>query len=156
SYGVSFLLPTFVGVSHGSLNIDFDSAGVPGALDPTTLVPQSVPFTVRVYAPATAHVAGSVNYVVHVGDSGTKSLSVANPSQVTESFNGQPGLVTRDPASTDVLIGGFGSVTGGFTGSGTLSGVQAGSSGLLSLSFDTSHAGTITGTANLALFSHDA
>lgn len=81
--------------------------------------------------------------IVHVGDTvGPQALSVMNAAA---------------GALNDVLTGGFASVTGPFTGSGTLTGVAAGSSdsSTLQVGMNSSSAGTFSGTATLGLLSHD-
>ena len=124
--------------------IDFDltstGAGTSGLAD-TALPSQSVTLTSDIYAPAViAPLPTSLSTIVHVGDVDAEILlPVAN-------------IATGD--LTDTLTGGFANITGGFTGSGSLS-VAAGSSGNLAVGIDTSSAGTLNGTATLSLSSHD-
>jgi von Willebrand factor type D domain len=95
-----------------------------------------------VYRMASASVA-PVTKIVHVGDSGTVILDIANTA-------------TADGFS-ESLIASLGSVTGGFTGlaTGPTGDIVAGGSNTsaIRLGFDTSQAGTISGTATLALLS---
>ena len=76
--------------------------------------------------------------VVHVGDKNlTETLTIKN-------------VVTG--ALTDVLTGGFGTVSGPFNGFGTLgAGLAAGSSANLTVGLDTASAGIFTGSAASAL-----
>jgi autotransporter-associated beta strand protein len=110
--------------------------------DGTALPDQTLTVTGTVYAPAVATYAGTIDFgAVHVGDSLNQTLTVAN---------------TAAGALTDTLNGGFGAVSGPFTGSGSLSAVAAGGSSSLTIGLDTSSAGSFTGSAGLALTSHDA
>ena len=127
----------------GTQQVAFASTGV-GTDNATdlALAPGNVTVAGHVYQAATASV--SPNPVafgtVHVGDAGlSRSVSVGN---------------TASGALVDTLTGGFGSVSGPFTGSGALT-VAAGSSGSLSVGLNTATAGVFNGSANLALTSHD-
>ena len=133
------------GTFSGSQAVTFAStgAGTTGAAD-AALTSGSVAVSGKVYAAAVASVSPNpVNFgTVHVGDTATKTVAVGN---------------TATGALTDVLTGGFGTVSAGFTGSGTLgSGVAAGSTGSLSVALDTSSSGSKSGSAGLLLASHDA
>ena len=127
----------------GTQQVAFASTGV-GTDNATdlALAPGNVTVAGHVYQAATASV--SPNPVafgtVHVGDAGlSRSVAVGN---------------TASGALVDTLTGGFGSVSGPFTGSGALT-VAAGSSGSLSVGLNTATAGVFNGSANLALTSHD-
>ena len=110
-------------------------------LSDTALATLPATVTAAIYAPAVASLPGAVDVSAHVGDTVAEALTVAN---------------TATGGLTDVLDGGFASVSPGvFTGSGSLSAIAAGSSGALQLGVDTSQAGEFTGTATLALTSHD-
>jgi hypothetical protein len=92
--------------------------------------------------PASSPLAVSFG-IVHVGDAVSgQALTVMNAAS---------------GALNDVLTGGFASVSGPFTGTGTLAGLAAGStdSTTLQLGMDTTGAGTFTGKATLGLLSHD-
>jgi hypothetical protein len=100
----------------------------------------------NVYQTAAASVTPNpVNFgIVHVGDTvAAKSLAIGN---------------TASGALTDVLRGGFGTVTGPFSGTGTLgNGVAGGgNSTALQIGLNTQAAGIYSGSAALALVSHDA
>jgi len=131
--------------TNKTTTLSFISTGAKtSGLADTVLTPQTLTLSGKVYAKAVAKLATNVVDfgVVHVGDTVAKTLGVSNAAT---------------GALKDTLVGGFGTVTGAFTGSGTLgSGVVAGSSGSLTLGIDTGTAGSFTGTANLALSSHDA
>ena len=96
-----------------------------------------------VYAPAVATVGSTLNFgVVHVGDTVSTGLTITNAAT---------------GALTDVLTGGFGTVSGAFTGTGSLgAGLASGASGSLTLSMNTAASGVVTGSAALTLASHDA
>ena len=126
-----------------TLSLDSSGAGTSGLPD-TGLPSQTVMLNGKVYAPAVPQVPTSLDFgIVHVGASDTQSLSVANAAT---------------GALTDVLVGNGGVVTGaGFSTSGNLgAGVTAGASGSLTFSLATSSAGVFTGSAPVALASHDA
>ena len=102
----------------------------------------------KVYTPAVANVltASPINFgIVHVNDpTQTRSVAVQNGAIAT--------------ALNDVLIGSIGAGGAPFSGSGNLGGglgPQAQSSALQT-NLSTMTAGIFTGTANLALASHDA
>jgi hypothetical protein len=107
----------------------------------------NVLLTGKVFQTAVATVTPTVNFgIVHVGDTvAAQAIDVAN---------------TASAALTDVITGGFASPAAAspFRTSGTLgSGVAAGSSSnALQVALDTSKSGNFSGTANLALNSHDA
>ena len=98
----------------------------------------------KVYAAAVAQVGTSLNFgVVHVGATTNKALSVKN---------------TASGALTDVVIGNAATVTGtGFSSTGSLGiGVAAGGTGKLILTLSSATSGVVSGSATLALASHDA
>ncbi len=134
------------GSFSGTQTVNFAStgAGTTGAAD-QALTAGTVSVSGKVYAAATAAVTPNpVNFgTVHVGDTATRALTVGN---------------TATGALTDTLTGGFGTVSSKFTGSGTLgSGVAAGgTSNALTVGLDTSTSGSFSGSAALALNSHDA
>jgi hypothetical protein len=122
--------------------LDFTSVGATGLAN-TTLASAPLTLTAKVYTAAIAQLSSSsVNFgVVHAGD----TISVADT--VTNAANG---------ALTDVLTGNVGTVTGGFTGSGTLgAGLAAGASKTLSFGLNTGTAGVFSGSAALVFASHD-
>jgi hypothetical protein len=127
-----------------SLKLTSTGAGTSGLAD-TALGSQSLILEGKVYATAVAHLsATTINFgTVHVGDVvAVKKLGISNTA--TGSF-------------TDILVGGFGTVTGPFTASGSLGdGLAAGSSGMLTVGFKAATSGTFTGAAKLALSSHDS
>jgi hypothetical protein len=110
---------------------------------PDTVLPgQTMTATGTFYAPAIAQYATTISFgAVHVGDTVSVALPVAN---------------TATGALTDVLDGRFASVTGAFSGSGTLAGVAAGSTGTVTIGLNTGTAGVQTGAATLTLDSHDS
>ncbi|MGH7102870.1 MAG: beta strand repeat-containing protein, partial [Acetobacteraceae bacterium] len=131
----------------GTATVAFESdgTGIDGGT-PVSVGSQAVTVQGNVYTPAVPVVnTSSVNFgIVHVGQSVTpQAISVGNGAAVT--------------ALNDTLVGGFGTVSGPFSGSGTLAGVAAGQTDTSSLQvgLNTSAAGTFTGTANLDLASHD-
>ena len=126
--------------SSAAFTLTSTGAGTSGLAD-TSLSGQSVTLSGKVYAAAVAQIATSVNFgYVHVGDTASFALAVGN---------GASG------ALTDVLNGSFGTVSGKFSGSGSVSSIAAGSSGTLNLSMVTTAAGVFNGTAALNLASHD-
>ena len=133
------------GTFSGSQAINFIStgAGTDGATD-LALASGAVSLSGKVYQAATASVSPNpISFgTVHVGFTATQILTVGN---------------TASGVLVDSLTGGFGMVSTGFTGSGTLgSGVAAGgTSTALSVSLNTATAGAYSGTAGLALLSHD-
>ena len=135
------------GAFFGSAGLTFTStgAGNTGAAD-LALPGGSVTLTGKVYQTAVASVTPNpVSFgIVHVGDIvATKSVNVAN---------------TAAGALVDVITGGFGTVASPFSGTGTLgAGVASGgNSNALQVGLSTVAAGVFSGTANLALASHDA
>jgi autotransporter passenger strand-loop-strand repeat protein len=113
-------------------------------LPDTVLTAQPVTLNGEVYAPAVAQLGStSLNFgVVHVGDTVSAAVTIANAAS---------------GALTDVLTGGFGTVSSPFSGSGNLStGVVAGASGTLTIDMATTAAGLATGSATLSLATHDA
>jgi hypothetical protein len=91
------------------------------------------------YAPAVAHLSTTaLNFgVVHVGQSVSQAVTITN---------------TATGALTDSLIGGFGTVTGAFIGSGTLN-ATVGAAGTLTVGLNTTAFGVEAGSATLALSS---
>jgi hypothetical protein len=129
----------------GTQTVNFTSNGMIDGAAAASVGTGTVNLTGNVYTTAVANVAPTtVSFgIVHVGDAvGTQALTVTNAAA---------------GALNDVLTGGFASVTGPFTGSGSLSGLAAGStdSSTLQLGMNTSTAGTYSGTATLGLLSHD-
>jgi hypothetical protein len=146
SIGLSLTAATAGNFSGRTLSLRLTStgAGTSGLAD-TALASQTLILEGKVYATAVAHLSATIiNFgTVHVGDVvAVKKLGVSN---------------TATGILTDVLVGGFGTVTGPFTASGNLgAGVAAGSSGTLTVGFNAANSGAFTGTANLALSSHDS
>ncbi len=132
---------TFTGTQAVALTST--GAGTTGAAD-LALAGTNVALTGKVYQTAAASVTPSVSFgTVHVGDTvAARAVTVGN---------------TASGALVDSLTGGFGTVSGPFSGSGTLAGVAAGgTSTALSVTLGTATAGIYSGSANLALSSHDA
>ena len=94
--------------------------------------------TGTVFAEAAPVVSVTQPVIVHVGDTGTLAVHVANNAP-TDGF-GEKSIATIT-----------GTPTGGFTsGSSTLTGeIAAGTSGSLTLDFSTSHNGIISGTVDV-------
>ena len=124
-----------------SVALTSTGAGSSGLAD-TALPSQTLTLNGKVYAAATAALStSSVDFgIVHVGDVAATTLAVSN---------------TATGALTDMLVGGFGSISLPFTGTGTIGAVAAGATGTLSLGLSTTAAGQFAGAANLALSSHD-
>ena len=138
---------TTAGTFTGTQTTAFTStgAGTTGAAD-LAVGSGSTSLVGKVYATAVASVTPNpIGFgTVHVGDVvAARSLTVGN---------------TATGALSDTLNGGFGAVSGPFSGSGALgTGVAAGStSTAMSIGLNTSTAGVYTGTAGLSLSSHDA
>ena len=133
---------TFAG--NQTVQLASTGAGTTGAAD-LALASQTVALTGKVYQAAIASVTPSpVDFgIVHVGDAGvTRALTIGNSAA---------------GALNDVLQGGFGAVSGPFSGAGTLgAGVAAGSSAALQVALSTATAGVFNGTAALNLASHDS
>jgi hypothetical protein len=135
------------GITTGAATVSYAStgAGTDNAATDVSLGTGSVSLTSKVYQTAVASVSNAVNFgTVHVGDLVTKAVNVAN---------------TASGALVDVVTGTISSVTGAFTnGGGNLgAGVAAGAnSNALSVGLNTTAAGVYSGTANLALSSHDS
>jgi hypothetical protein len=133
--------------SNRQVSLSLTSTGAKtSGLGNTALASRTLTFSGKVYAQAVAKLdAMTIDFgTVHVGAVvAGKKLGIFN-------------IATG--ALSDVLIGGFSSVTGGFTGSGNLgaAGVASGASGTLTFQMNTATAGAFTGTASLALGSHDA
>ena len=133
------------GTFTGTQTVNFTSNGIIDNASAVSVGTGTVHLTGNVYTTAVANVTPTgVNFgIVHVGDTvGTQALTVTNAAA---------------GALNDVLTGGFASVTGPFTGGGSLAGLAAGSmdSSTLQLGMNTSTAGTYSGTATLGLLSHD-
>ncbi len=130
----------------GTQTVSFTSDGVIDHATAASVGTGTVNLTGNVYTTAVANVTPpTVSFgIVHVGDTvGTQALTVSNAAA---------------GALNDVLTGGFASVTGPFTGTGTLTGLAAGApadSSTLRLGLNTATAGTFSGTATLGLLSHD-
>jgi len=126
-----------------SLPITLTSLGEAFGLPDTPLGAQTVTLNGRIYAPAVAQLGtSSLSFgIVHVHDIVSRQLTVTN---------------VATGALTDVLTGGFGSVSAPFQGSGSLAGVAAAATGALTVSLNTGSAGAFSGTATLALQSYDA
>ena len=124
--------------------IDVWSEGAAGSgFGETKLANQQVALTGKVYAPAKAQpaVSGIGFGIVHVGDVVSQSVQISNAAS---------------GALTDLLTGGWGTVTGAFSGSGTLgTGITAGAAGSLTVTLNTAASGTFSGTGALSLASHD-
>ena len=125
--------------SGGTATLTLASTGIgTSGLADTSLASQTITLNGKVYAPAVAQLGTkTVNFgVVHVGDVVNIPVAVTNTAAGT---------------LTDVLVGGFGTVTAPFTGSGSLAGLVAGTSGTLNVGLNTASAGTFSGSAQLAL-----
>jgi hypothetical protein len=139
------------GAKSGTATVQFqsDGTGIDGGA-PINNGSQTVTVNGKVYTPATANVvtASPIDFgILHVGDSGpstAKSVTVQNAALTT--------------ALNDVLVGSIGAGGAPFSGSGNLGaglGPQA-SSSALQVNLNTATAGQFSGTANIALASHDA
>ena len=138
------------GAYTGTAGVDFTSTGAGTDNAPDVSVGSgNVALSGKVYTPAVANVATTspVDFgIVHIGDFAghdSQGVSVQNGAVAT--------------ALNDVLTGSISAGGAPFSGSGTLGaglGPQA-SSSALQLNLDTNTAGIFTGTANLALASHD-
>lgn len=144
--GVS-LATSVSGTFSGTATTDFVSSGAgPTGASDMAVGTGITTLTGRVYQTAAASYAAGIDFgIVHKGDQGVaKTLTVTN---------------TATSALVDVLRGGFGTVSGPFSGTGTLGAGVAGNggTGLLTLSLNTATAGVFTGgKASLALDSFDA
>ena len=141
------LAPDQVGTISTAATVALTSTGQGTSGLPDTALPgQTVTVTETVYAAATAAVSnGTLDFgIVHVGDTVTpQTVSVANTATgtVTDLLEGTPGTLPQ------------GFVT---TGGNRLINIQAGQSGTLGLDLNTGTAGVFTGSATLALASHDS
>jgi autotransporter-associated beta strand protein len=142
SIGLSLSTAT-AGTITASLPVGFTSTGAgTSGLANTALPGRTVQVSADVWAPAVAEFATSVDLGWgHVGDTLTGALSVTN---------GASG------ALTDSLSASWNSVTAGFIGSSAIAGLGAGSSSDLGLAITGTTSGMATGSASLALASHDA
>jgi hypothetical protein len=150
SAGLSITLDnSSAGAKTGTATVQFqsDGTGIDGGA-PVNNGSQVVTVNGKVYTPAVANVVtpSPIDFgIVHFGDpTQTKSVTVENAATAT--------------ALNDVLIGSIGASGAPFSGSGNLGaglGPQA-SSSALHVDLATGTAGQFTGTANLALASHDA
>ena len=127
-----------------ALSLTSTGAGTSGLAD-TVLAPVTITLSGKVYKAATVKLGATTLAfgVVHVGDVvSAKSLAVTN---------------TAVGALTDTLVGGFGAVSGPFSGTGSLgAGLASGAIGSLGVTLNTAASGVFSGTAALALASHDA
>jgi T5SS/PEP-CTERM-associated repeat protein/autotransporter passenger strand-loop-strand repeat protein len=127
-----------------TITVGLTSTGTAASVLPdTVLTAQPVTLSGKVYAPAVARLgSASLNFgVVHVGDTVSATVAVSN---------------VASGALTDVLTGGFDTVTGRFSGLGNLgAGVAAGAGGTLTIDMATTAAGVASGSASLSLASHD-
>ena len=140
----------FTGASAGSatLSLVSDASNV-GGCAPTcqlTLASQQVSVSGKVYTPAVAQVNTTlVDFgIVHKNDVvAGKGVSVTNAAAVT--------------ALNDTMVGSFGGASGPFTAAGTLAGLAAQGTNTTSFvaGLNTSAAGVFTGSASVALKSHD-
>ncbi len=137
------------GVKSGNAEIDFGSDGTPFGGVVTDLGTTNVAVSGNVYTPAVASVltTSPIDFgIVHVGDpTQTKSATVENGATAT--------------ALNDTLIGTISAGGPPFSGSGAIAapGLAPGaSSSALQVNLATNTAGIFTGTANLALASHDS
>jgi hypothetical protein len=137
------------GTKSGAVTVQFqsDGTGIDGGA-PINNGSQVVTVNGKVYTPVVANVVTSspIDFgIVHVGDpTQTKSVTVQNAATAT--------------VLNDVLVGSISASGAPFSGSGNLGtglGAQA-SSSALQVDLGTGTAGQFTGTANLALASHDA
>ncbi len=137
---------TTSGVKSGTVELGFvsDGTGTSG-LTALGIEGESVDVQGSVYALASADVApATIDFgIVHVGDT------------VLEQFVSVENTATGD--LVDVITGGFSSVDGPFTGSGSLGGIASGVTDATSLSvgLDTGAAGDYSGQAKIALDSHN-
>jgi hypothetical protein len=123
------------------ISLTSTGAGTSGLAD-TALHGQTLSETAAIYAPAVASLPATLYFgVAHVGDLDVQALTLRNIAS--------GGL-------TDTLGAQFATVTGPFSGTSSVSGIAAGSSGSLRLALDTSTAGVMSGTANMALTSSDS
>jgi VCBS repeat-containing protein len=115
----------------------FSGSGLTDTARPDAIVTVSA----KVFAQAVASLAtNSINFgIVHVGDATGQMLGVSNAAT---------------GALSDTLVGGFSSVSPGFVGAGSIN-VAGGGSGSLLLQLNTSKAGSFSGSATVALASHD-
>ena len=139
------------GSYSGSVGVNYTSTGAGTDNAPDMSVGSgSVTLSGNVYTPAVADVltTSPVNFgIVHVGDGGgslTQGVTVQNGAAAT--------------ALNDVLVGSISAGGAPFSGSGTLgAGLAAGaSSSALQVALGTGTAGIFSGTADLALASHDS
>jgi hypothetical protein len=137
------------GVKSGNAVIDFKSDGTSFGGVITDLGPTNVAVSGKVYTPAVANVltTSPINFgIVHVDDpSQTKSVTVQNGATAT--------------ALNDGLVGSISAGGAPFSGSGSIAApglAPQASSSALQVNLATATAGIFTGTANLALASHDA
>lgn len=129
--------------SGSLLSLNFTSSGVgTSGLPDTALGEKDVALTGKVYARALPSTTGVDFGTVHVGDLAMDDLTVGNVAA---------------GALCDLLLGGFGIVTGPFSGAGTLGplGVTATTTGTLTVEMDTTSSGVLSGGAILSLLSHD-
>jgi len=131
------------GTISGTDVVTLTSTGVgTSGLADTGLGTATVALTGTVFATAVPELnTASLNFgAVHQGATVSQAITVTN---------GNSG------ALTDSLLGGFGTVSGSYSGSGTLTALGSGQSGTLTVSMNTGTVGVDTGSAALALSSHD-
>ncbi|HEY0776769.1 MAG TPA: choice-of-anchor D domain-containing protein [Gemmatirosa sp.] len=138
---------SFSGSATLTLVSDASNIGGCGSNCQMTLASQTVGVTGKVYTAAIGQVnTTAVDFgIVHVGDAVTaRGLGVANGAAVT--------------ALNDVLRGGVSTSSAGFTAAGSVGALGAGASDNTSLTvgLNTASAGRFTGSATVALASHDA
>jgi T5SS/PEP-CTERM-associated repeat protein len=131
--------------NNSTIAVGLTSTGIgTSGLANTLLTTQSILLNGEVFATAVAQPNNtSLNFgVVHVGDAVNQTLTITN---------------IAIGALTDVLTGGFSTVTGPFNGTGNLgAGLAAGAVGTLTVGLNTANAGLVTGSAALSLASHDS
>ena len=138
---------TFSGNATLAFVSDASNIGNCGNNCQMTLASQNVSVTGKVYTAAVGQVnTATVDFgIVHVGDAVTaRGVVVTNGASVS--------------ALNDVLRGGVSTTSAGFTAAGTVGGLAAGMSdgSSLTVGLNTAAAGRFTGTAAVALASHDA
>ena len=135
------------GAKTGAVTLGFATDGADTDGNPASaLASQTVSITGAVYREAAASVTAPTNVIMHVSDGGgteTEALTVANTDPT-------------DGYSENLLASATGAVTGALlSGSGATADVVAGgtTSTSLTVSFSTANAGTVSGTAAVALIS---
>ena len=134
------------GAKSGTVIIDLASNGSNSGLANTSLDSQSIGVSGSVYQTASALAVAPVNFgIVHVGDSASRNMAVANNAGVVAGFND----------TLQALASGAGA---GFASSGNFGGLgaQTKDSSSLNVALDTSNAGQFGSSATIALVSHNA